>query len=76
MDVTELSRKQLVELKCNYMSELVNEGSFAEILGVDYDEPSYWDFANADEIIPDDVIMKNYEGTCFVPDDFFCTANL
>ena len=37
----------------------------------DYDEPSYWDLAHADDIVPDDVIFKNYEGVEFVNDDFF-----
>ena len=74
MDVHDLSRDQLVELKQNYLSELADEGSFAEVMDCDYNEPSYWDFAMADEIVPDDVIFKNYEGVCFVPDDFFCTA--
>ena len=60
MDVRDLSREQLVELKQHYISELVNEGTFAEVMNRDYDEPSYSDLANADEI---------------VPDDFFCTAN-
>ena len=74
MNVTELSREQLTELKCNYLEQLADEGSYAEVLDVDYNEPSYSDLANADEIVPDDVIFKNYEGVCFVPDDFFCTA--
>ena len=74
MNVTELSREQLTELKCNYLEQLADEGSFAEVLDVDYNEPSYSDLANADEIVPDDVIFWNYEGVCFVPDDFFCTA--
>ena len=75
MDVLELSREQLIELKQNYLTQLADEGTFAEVLDVDYNEPSYWDLANADEIVPDDVIFKNYEGVCFVNDDFFCTAN-
>ena len=74
MNVTELSREQLTELKCNYLEQLADEGSFAEVLDVDYNEPSYSDLANADEIVPDDVIFWNYEGVCFVNDDFFCTA--
>lgn len=74
MNVYDLSREQLIELKCDYMSVLVNEGIFAEITGFDHDEPSYEDLANADEIVPDDVIFRNYEGVCFVPDDFFCSA--
>lgn len=76
MNVTELSREQLTELKCNYLEQLADEGSFAEVLDVDYNEPSCWDLANADEIVPDDVIFKNYEDVCFVNDDFFCTANI
>lgn len=75
MDVLELSREQLVELKQNYLEQLSDEGTFAEILDVDYNEPSCWDLANADEIVPDCVIFKNYEGVCFENEDFFCTAN-
>ena len=75
MDVLELSREQLTELKQNYLTQLADEGSYAEVLDVDYNEPSYSDLANADEIVPDCVIFKNYEGVCFTNDDFFCTAN-
>lgn len=74
MHVTELSREQLTELKNNYMVELVNEGTFAEVMDRDYDEPSMWDVSHADEIVPDDVIFRQYDGIDFVPDDFFCTA--
>lgn len=74
MRVTELSLDQLVELKQNYLSELADDGSFAEVMDCDYNEPSYSDLANADDIVPDDVVFRNYEGVCFVPDDFFCTA--
>ena len=76
MDVTELTREQLVELKQNYLVQLADEGSFAEVLDADYNHPSYWDMANADDIVPDCVIFKNYEDVDFVNDDFFCTANL
>ena len=75
MDVLELSREQLTELKQNYLTQLANEGSYAEVLDVDYDEPSYWDLENADEIVPDCVIFRNYEGVCFVNEDFFCTTS-
>lgn len=74
MDVTELSREQLIELKGAYLRELVNEGTFAEVMGVDYDEPSYSDMANIDSLVPDDVIFKHYEDIHFVEDDFFCSA--
>ena len=74
MDVRELSNEQMSELKQRYLTQLADEGSYAEVLDVDYDEPSYWDLANADDIVPDDIIFTHYEGTHFVPDDFFCTA--
>ena len=75
MDVLQLSKDQLLELKQRYLTELADEGSYAEVLDVDYNEPSYWDLANADDIVPDDVIFKNYDGVDFVKDDFFCSAN-
>ena len=74
MDVRDLSREQLVELKQNYMTELVNEGTFAEVMNREYDEPSYGDLAEADELISDDFIFEHYADISFVPDDFFCTA--
>lgn len=71
MTYSELTREQIIFLKCAYMSELVNEGTFAEVMGVDYDEPSYGDLADADELIPDDVIMENYGDMEFSKDDFW-----
>lgn len=75
MDVRDLSREQLTELKGNYLTQLADEGKFAEVMNVDYDAPSYWDMANADNIVPDDVIFRVYEGIHFVHDDFFCMTN-
>lgn len=75
MNVQDLSREQLVELKQRYLTQLADEGSYAEVLDVDYDEPSYGDLADADDIVPDEIIFTHYEDTYFVPDDFFCTAN-
>jgi hypothetical protein len=71
MTVHELNREQMLELKQNYLEQLADEGNYADVLNVDYDEPSYWDLANADEIVPDDIIFAHYEDTYFVPDDFF-----
>ena len=76
MTLQELSKDQLHELKERYLMRLADEGTFAEVMRTDYDEPSYGDLANADEIVPDDVIEREYEGVCFVEDDFFCTANI
>ena len=75
MNVRDLSKEQMHELKERYLLELADEGSFAEVMGVENDEPSYGDLADADDIVPDDVIFKDYEGVDFVNDDFFCTAN-
>ena len=74
MYVSELSREQLYELKCRYMYELVNDGMFAEMMGVDYDEPSYGDLNEADELISDEFIFEHYADVDFVNDDFFCSA--
>ena len=74
MNVYELNKEQMLELKQRYLEMLADEGNYASVLNVDYDEPSYWDLANADDIVPDDIIFTHYEDTCFVPDDFFCTV--
>lgn len=74
MLVQELSREQLHELKERYLIELADCGQYAEVVGVDWDAPSWGELAAADEIVPDDVIFEEYGDTWFVMDDFFCTA--
>ena len=71
-----MNREQLTELKQRYLMILADEGTFAEVLDVDYDEPSYADLANADEIVPDDVVFEEWEGTYFVEEDFLVTGPL
>ena len=69
MKVTELNKEQMTELKLGYLSELVNEGTFAEVLGVDYNEPTWSDLANVNNLIPDDLIIEHYalvSTKCFV----------
>lgn len=73
MTVTELSREQLNELKRNYYSQLVNEGIFAEVMGVNMDEPSYEMLEKINEYISDEFIFENYDGITFTKDDFFCS---
>lgn len=70
MKVTELNREQLVQLKQAYMTQLADEGTFAEVFEADYGEPSWEDLAMVDEMVPDDVIFDKYEGTEFVEEDF------
>ena len=73
MTIHELNREQLVELKEQYLSRLDDEGTLNEVL---YDNPdddrglSYGELANADSLVPDDVIFHEYEGTMFSEDDF------
>ncbi len=76
MYVTELTRDQLIELKQQYLVRLADEGTFSEVLNTDHDAPSYEELAAADEIVPDDVIYHEEEGTCFVNDDFFCSCSI
>lgn len=70
MTVYELNRDQLMQLKQNYLCQLADCGEFAEIVGVDYDVPSYNDLMLADDIVPDDVIFRNYDGVYFTEEDF------
>lgn len=70
MSVYELNREQLVELKQAYMTELVNEGTYAEIMGTDNDEPSYGELLAADMLISDEFIQNYYGGYTFSEDDF------
>ena len=71
MTYSELTRDQLIQLKQDYMVQLADCGEFAEVMGVDYDEPSYGDLVNADELIPDDVIKEHYGDIWFYEDDFW-----
>lgn len=70
MDVRDLSREQLIQLKQAYLTDLANEGTFAEVVGRDYDEPSYGDLADADDIVPDEVVFRQWENTNFIEEDF------
>ena len=74
MNVRDLSRERIIQLKQNYMVELADLGMFAEVCDKDYDAPSYGDMANADSEISDDTIFEYWDGVDFSDDDFFCTA--
>ena len=71
MRITDLTKEQITQLKQNYIAELVNEGTFAEVMGVDYDEPSWDDMANVDKLVPDETIFDLEEDTDFSEEDFF-----
>lgn len=59
--VQDLNREQLDELKTAYFWQDETQ----DILPDDITFP---------EQIPDDIIFEHYDGVCFVPDDFCCTA--
>lgn len=65
MNVTELNREQLVELKQTLLTDRNN----AKGVGTSYDE-----LANADTIISDEEIYEGYADIDFSEDDFFSTA--
>ena len=70
MTVHELNREQPIQLKQQYLCQLAEEGCYAEVRGVPYDEPSYGDLADADEIVSDEFIFAEYNMTDFVEEDF------
>lgn len=73
MTVQELTREQLIELKVAYLFELDSEGALNEVIYNDPedDSPLSWgEIANADNLVPDNVVIEHYEGTVFMPEDF------
>lgn len=78
MYVCNLPRDCLIELKMNYMAELAKEGMFGKVMYDDetITEPSMGDYAEADNVIPDDFIFGHYDGIDFVKDDFFCMMEM
>ena len=74
----ELSPEQKHDAKKAYLCRLADEGRFIEVVynggdGVEEERgPSYEELANADALVPDDV-MRN-EGVCYVPEDFMSSS--
>lgn len=69
MTTYELTTDQMHELKINYMMELADEGTFAEVMNKSYNAPSWGDIAFPS--VPDDIIHDRYDGYSFTEDDFF-----
>lgn len=65
MSVYELNKDQMIELKQRYLDN--------HLLEVKDRSASYGELADADEIVSDDDIYRNYGGFDFVDDDFFCS---
>lgn len=58
MNVTELSRAQLLQLKANYYEDRHPDGV------------SYGELADVDSLVTDDEVIEAYSGVTFVEDDF------
>lgn len=63
MNVKELNKEQLQQLKIKYLDELLQEEEERNI--------SYGEMANIDEIVSDKIIYDLYASTEFVDEDFF-----
>ena len=71
MRYDELTHEQKNQLAGAYLCRLADEGTFAEVVGVDYDAPSWGDMMNAIDLVPSDVLEREYGSVCFTEDDFF-----
>lgn len=67
----ELNERQKQQLAENYLCELADEGTYAEVMGVDWDAPSYGELASALELVPESVLQDRYSDVVFSEDDFF-----
>ena len=73
MNVHELTRDQMIELKQAYLVKLDEEGTLNDVLYNDPDDDTglaYDELANADSLIPDATVYNEYAGYEFVPEDF------
>jgi len=70
MDYEELTVEQKSLLAQAYLCKLADEGTFAEVMGVGYDAPSWSDLASALELVPEDVLAHEYGDVVFSEDDF------
>lgn len=61
MNITELNREQIVELKQGYLIQQADENGFS---------PSWGELANADELITDDEVIDFFGSVEFSDDDF------
>ena len=64
MDVNDLTKDQLCELKQSYLLDRVTQEENRM--------PYYSELADADEIVPDETILAIYADIEFNKDDFFC----
>ena len=68
MTVRELNTEQYKELCQAYITEFWVDDAHGT------KAPSYYDLACADELVDENIIFDHYDGICFVPEDFACSA--
>lgn len=71
MTYDELTREQKQQLAEAYLCRLADEGVYGEVMGVDWDAPSYGELAAALSLVPDEVLREEYGGVVFTSDDFW-----
>lgn len=62
MNVRELTRDELTELKTRYYSDLLDKRG---------ETPSYGELAQIDELVTDEEVYQEYADVDFVKEDFF-----
>ena len=67
MTFDELNEDQRLELKQSYLTKKMDERG---------ESPSYGELADADSLVSDSELEKEYGGTEFSPDDFMCSTSL
>lgn len=69
MTYDDLTPDQRLQVKQRYMMKLADEGNFVGVVYGDGEErdPSYGELADADRMIPDDVVR---DGTVYTEEDF------
>ena len=70
MTYDELTPEQRLQVKQRYMMKLADEGNFVEVMYGDGGEergPSYGELADADRLVPDDVVRDR---TVYTEEDF------
>ena len=67
-DLDDSQKHQLAE---SYLCLLADCGEYSDVVGVDWDEPSYGELASASDIVPDDILQRYYGDVWFTEDDFF-----
>ena len=69
MSYDELTPDQKLQVKQRYMMKLADEGNFVEVMygGGEERGPSYGELADADRLVPDDVVR---DGTMYTEEDF------